>query len=135
MRSLLTRSLILATITVGSFASCGKASAADDAKAVELLNVSYDPTRELWKALNAQFVPQYEKKTGAKVTIKQSHAGSSSQARSVTEGLKADVVTLAMPTDTETIRKAGLIKEGWQARLPNESLPYSSTIAFVVRKG
>jgi len=105
------------------------------AESVELLNVSYDPTRELWKALNEKFTAQYLAKTGVRVSIKQSHAGSSSQARSVTEGLKADVVTLGVPIDTETIRKAGLIKEGWQDRLPNGSLPYFSTIVFVVRKG
>lgn len=108
---------------------------ADGAKSQELLNVSYDPTRELWKALNKEFIADYKKQTGVTLEIKQSHAGSSSQARSVIEGLDADVVTLAMPPDTEAIAKAGLIKEGWQERLPNGALPYSSTIVFVVRKG
>lgn len=104
-------------------------------KSVELLNVSYDPTRELWKALNARFVGDYQKKTGIQLSIKQSHGGSSSQARSVIEGLKADVVTLAIWTDTDAIRKAGLIQPNWAERLPNGSLPYFSTIVFVVRKG
>jgi sulfate transport system substrate-binding protein len=104
-------------------------------KEQELLNVSYDPTRELWRALNDKFIPRYEKESGTKLTIKQSHAGSSSQARSVIDGLEADVVTLAMWGDTNAIAKAGLIKEGWPDRLPNGSLPYSSTIVFVVRQG
>ncbi len=101
----------------------------------ELLNVSYDPTRELWRELNKQFVASYAKQTGVQLDIKQSHGGSSSQARSVIDGLEADVVTLAMWSDTNAIAKAGLIAEGWQERLPNGSLPYSSTIVFVVRKG
>jgi len=104
-------------------------------KEQELLNVSYDPTRELWRALNDKFIPRYEKEAGTRLTIKQSHAGSSSQARSVIDGLEADVVTLAMWGDTNAISKAGLIKPEWSDRLPNGSLPYSSTIVFVVRKG
>ena len=111
------------------------AQAADAPKTLELTNVSYDPTRELWKAINEKFIPEYEKTTGVKLSIKQSHAGSSSQARSVVEGLEADVVTLAVWGDTEAVRKAGLIKEGWAERLPNNSLPYYGTIVFVVRKG
>jgi sulfate transport system substrate-binding protein len=97
--------------------------------------VSNDPTRELWKDINTAFIADYQKKTGKAITIKQSHAGSSSQARAVIDGLGADVVTLAMETDTDAIRKAGLIAEGWQDRLPNRSIPYLSTIVFVVRKG
>lgn len=87
------------------------------------------------ESINSQFQKEYERETGVRVTIKQSHGGSSSQARSVAEGLKADVVTLALPTDTETVRRAGLIQDGWQSRLPNDSLPYFSTIVFVVRAG
>jgi sulfate transport system substrate-binding protein len=102
---------------------------------VELLNVSYDPTRELWRDLNARFVPQYEQQTGSRLEINQSHGGSSSQARSVNEGLEADVVTLALWSDTDILRQSGLIAEGWEQRLPNHSLPYLSTIVFVVRKG
>jgi sulfate/thiosulfate-binding protein len=104
-------------------------------KDVELLNVSYDPTRELWRDLNEKFVAAYERETGSKVTIKQSHGGSSTQARAVIEGLDADVVTLASYLDDDAIRKRGLIAEGWENELPNRSLPYTSTIVFVVRKG
>ena len=96
---------------------------------VELLNVSYDPTRELWRQLNEGFAAHNP------VSIKQSHGGSSAQARAVIDGLDADVVTLALQPDTDAIRKAGLINEGWQKRLPNDSVPYTSTIVFVVRKG
>ncbi len=109
--------------------------AADKPANVELLNVSYDPTRELYKALNAKFIPVYEKQSGGKLKINQSHGGSSGQARSVIEGLDADVVTLALYTDTDAIRRAGLIKSDWADRLPNGALPYFSTIVFVVRKG
>jgi sulfate transport system substrate-binding protein len=104
-------------------------------KEVELLNVSYDPTRELWRAFNEKFIAQYEKETGTKVTIKQSHGGSSTQARSVIDGLEADVVTLASILDTDAISQKGQINPGWIDRLPNRSLPYTSTIIFVVRKG
>lgn len=102
--------------------------------ATQLLNVSYDPTRELWRQLNAAFVAS-EAAQGRTLTIRQSHGGSGSQARAVIDGLEADVVTLALESDTDAIRKAGLIEEGWQKRLPNGSLPYQSTIVFVVRKG
>lgn len=102
---------------------------------IELLNVSYDPTRELWKDLNSAFSASYEKETNTAVTIKQSHGGSGSQARAVIDGLEADVVSLALWLDTDQIRKKNLIKEGWEERLPNRSLPYTSTIVFVVRKG
>ncbi|MCI0734985.1 MAG: sulfate ABC transporter substrate-binding protein, partial [Beijerinckiaceae bacterium] len=102
---------------------------------VTLLNVSYDPTRELWRDINSHFIPVYEKETGNKLTIKQSHGGSSTQARAVIDGLDADVVTIASIIDTDAISKKGLIKEGWIDRLPDRSLPYYSTIVFVVRKG
>ena len=105
------------------------------AHAVELLNVSYDPTRELWRQLNERFIAAYAKSAGVQLTIKQSHGGSSAQARAVIDGLEADVVTLALEPDTDAIRKAGLIGDGWQQRLPNGSVPYTSTIVFVVRKG
>lgn len=104
-------------------------------KKSELLNVSYDPTRELYKDINAQFARQYEKDGGNKVSIRQSHGGSGSQARAVNDGLEADVVTLAIPADINAIRKKGLIKDGWEKELPNDALPYYSTIVFVVRKG
>jgi sulfate transport system substrate-binding protein len=102
---------------------------------MELLNVSYDPTRELWRDLNARFIARYEKETGSRLSIKQSHGGSGTQARAVIDGLDADVVTLALWSDTDAIRKRGLIDAGWEDRLPHHSLPYFSTIVFVVRKG
>ena len=105
------------------------------ATAVTLLNVSYDPTREVWRDINSNFIPRYEKEKGVKLTINQSHGGSSTQARAVIDGLEADAVTLASYLDTDAISKKGLIKEGWVDRLPNRSLPYFSTIVFVVRKG
>ena len=101
----------------------------------ELLNVSYDPTRELWRDLNDLFVKQQESSTGERLAVRQSHGGSTSQARAVIDGLEADVVTLALWSDTDAIRKKGLIRDGWEGRLPNRSLPYLSTIVFVVRKG
>jgi sulfate/thiosulfate transport system substrate-binding protein len=105
------------------------------AESLELLNVSYDPTRELYRAVNAAFVPEYKAKTGTDLTIRQSHGGSGTQARAVVDGLEADVVTLAMWPDTNAIAKAGLMPLDWQKQLPNDSLPYTSTIVFVVRKG
>lgn len=102
---------------------------------VELLNVSYDPTRELWRDLNNQFVADWAKRTGNKLTINQSHGGSATQARAIIDGLDADVATLALFQDTNAIAKKGLLNEDWVERLPNRSLPYFSTIVFVVRKG
>jgi len=110
-------------------------SVAAQAKDITLLNVSYDPTRELWRDINNNFSRQYEKEKGDKVSIRQSHGGSSTQARAVIDGLEADVVTLASFLDTDAISKRGLIKAGWVDRLPNRSLPYISTVVFVVRKG
>src|ERR1700733_145193 len=102
----------------------------------QILNVSYDPTRELYTALDAQFVAEYQQRTGVRLEIKQSHGGSSRQAHSVIDGSqKADVVTLALVTDVDALRKRGLIAADWQKRLPNNSEPYTSTIVFVVRKG
>jgi sulfate transport system substrate-binding protein len=102
---------------------------------LKLLNVSYDPTRELYQDINRSFAASYKQKTGQAVDVKQSHGGSSSQARAVIEGLEADVVSLASVIDTDAIANRGLIKKGWIDRLPNRSLPYVSTIVFVVRKG
>lgn len=101
----------------------------------QLLNVACDPTRELWHDMNAAFASHYERERGAKLFIRQSHGGSGSQARAVIDGLPADVITLALWTDTNAVRKAGLLDEGWENRYPNRSLPYVSTIVFVVRKG
>jgi sulfate/thiosulfate transport system substrate-binding protein len=110
-------------------------SLANGGAVLELLNVSYDPTREFWRDINSNFIARYEKEKGVKVSIKQSHGGSSTQARAVIDGLQADVVTLASYLDTNAISQRGLIKEGWIDKLPNRSLPYTSTIVFVVRKG
>jgi sulfate/thiosulfate-binding protein len=100
-----------------------------------LLNVSYDPTRELYKAVNEAFAKDWQAKTGETVTIEQSHGGSGKQARAVIDGLQADVVTLALQGDVDQIAKAGRIKADWQRRLGNNSSPYTSTIVFLVRKG
>jgi sulfate transport system substrate-binding protein len=105
------------------------------AQQVELLNVSYDPTRELWRDINANFIAQYKKDKGVDVTIKQSHGGSSTQARAVIDGLEADVVTLASYLDNDAIAKKGLLAPNWVDKYPNRSLPYTSTIVFVVHKG
>ena len=103
---------------------------------VTLFNVSYDPTRELYQDINARFAKQWEAKTKEKVTIRQSHGGSGKQARSVIDGLDADVVTLALAYDIDEIANRGrLLPNTWQKRLPNNSAPYTSTIVFLVRKG
>ncbi len=102
---------------------------------VQLLNVSFDPTRELWREMNQAFIPEFERASGKQLRIKQSHGGSTSQARTVGDGLAADVVTLALWPDTDAIRADGLISPGWEDRLPERSLPYYSTIVFLVRKG
>jgi sulfate/thiosulfate transport system substrate-binding protein len=103
---------------------------------VTLLNVSYDPTRELYRDYNAAFSKYWKAKTGVEVTIKQSHGGSGKQARAVMDGLQADIVTLALAFDIDAIaEKSGLLPKNWQSRLPNNSAPYTSTIVFLVRKG
>jgi sulfate transport system substrate-binding protein len=102
---------------------------------VKILNVSYDPTRELYSEINSLFAEHYKSRTGVDVKFEQSHGGSSKQARSVIDGLQADVVTLALGWDILAIEKAGLIKPGWQTRLPFNAAPYTSTIGFLVRKG
>jgi sulfate/thiosulfate-binding protein len=109
----------------------GSAFAAD----VTLLNVSYDPTRELYVDFNKAFASAYKKETGRSVEIKQSHGGSGSQARAVIDGLQADVVTLALAYDIDAISSKGLLAKDWQTRLPQNSSPYTSTIVFLVRKG
>ncbi len=102
---------------------------------VTLLNVSYDPTRELYADFNKAFASAYQKETGKSVEIKQSHGGSGSQARGVIDGLQADVVTLALAYDVDAIAAKGLIPADWQKRLPLNASPYTSTIVFLVRKG
>src|SRR5213082_1199026 len=100
-----------------------------------LLNVSYDPTRELYADLNKAFVAAYQKETGKSVEIKQSHGGSGSQARAVIDGLQADLVTLALAYDIDAIAAKGLVAPDWQKRLSLNASPYTSTIVFLVRKG
>ncbi len=100
-----------------------------------LLNVSYDPTREFYLDYNTVFTQYWKAKSGQDVTIKQSHGGSGKQARSVIDGLGADVVTLGIASDINAIQKAGDINAGWESKLPNNSTPYTSTIVFLVRKG
>jgi sulfate transport system substrate-binding protein len=102
---------------------------------INLLNVSYDPTRELYAEFNKSFAAAYQKETGKSVEIKQSHGGSGSQARAVIDGLQADVVTLALAYDIDAIAGKGLTAADWQKRLPQNSSPYTSTIVFLVRKG
>jgi sulfate transport system substrate-binding protein len=102
---------------------------------VQLLNVSYDPTRELYQEVNAAFAAQWEAKTGRTITIHQSHGGAGKQARAVIDGLEADVVTLALAFDIDAIAATGLLPKQWQSRLPHNSCPYTSTIVFLVRKG
>ncbi|MFN7835583.1 MAG: sulfate ABC transporter substrate-binding protein [Burkholderiaceae bacterium] len=109
-------------------------NAASPAKAV-LLNVSYDPTRELYQAVNAAFSKQWKAKTGQDVEIRQSHGGSGKQARAVIDGLEADVVTLALAYDIDAIAERGLLSKDYQKRLPGNASPYTSTIVFLVRKG
>lgn len=103
--------------------------------AKDFLNVSYDPTREFYQDYNEEFGKFWKQKTGQTVNFKQSHGGSGKQARSVVDGLQADVVTLALANDIEEIVTAGLINKGWQKEFPNNSAPYTSTIVFLVRKG
>ncbi|HTD04292.1 sulfate ABC transporter substrate-binding protein [Undibacterium sp.] len=117
-----------------SIAVTGNISVAHAAD-ISLLNVSYDPTRELYQDVNQAFAKQWKAKTGDNVTIKQSHGGSGKQARAVIDGLDADVVTLALAYDTDAIAERGLLSKEWQKRLPHNSSPYSSTIVFLVRKG
>ena len=102
---------------------------------VEILNVSYDPTRELYDEYNKAFAKHYKEVAGRDVTVKQSHGGSGKQARSVIDGLEADVVTLALAYDVDAIAKAGLVAGDWQKALPSNAAPYTSTIVFLVRKG
>ena len=130
------RGLIAAGLSVPAVAALGAGAAEAQAKPLTLLNVSYDPTRELYKAVNAAYAAYWKEKTGQVITIQQSHGGSGKQARSVIDGLQADVVTLALAGDIDEIAaKARLLPANWQSRLPNNSTPYTSTIVFLVRKG
>jgi len=131
--------MILKKVLIGAMAvlvalgACVQAGAAGGP--VKLLNVSYDPTRELYQDFNAAFVKYWQAKAGQTVTISQSHGGSGKQARSVIDGLEADVVTLALGYDIDAIAKFGLIAPNWMTRLPNNSAPYTAAIVLLVRKG
>ena len=129
---MLRRRSTLAVLVAAGFATVAAGAALAD---TNLLNASYDPTRELYKAVNEAFAKQWKVKTGETVKIEQSHGGSGKQARAVIDGLQADVVTLALQGDVDQIAKAGMIKPDWQQRLGNNSSPYTSTIVFLVRKG
>lgn len=121
------------TLSVLAFVAALSVASAKD---IELLNVSYDPTREFYQEYNAAFAKYWQAKTGDVVTVKQSHGGSGKQARSVIDGLQADVVTLALAGDVDALfEQAKLIPQDWQKRLPDNSAPYTSTIVFLVRKG
>ena len=131
--------LVLSTALAS--AACGGASTSENgapassSAPAELLNVSYDPTRELYAEFDAAFAKYWREKTGQTVSMKQSHGGSGSQARAVIDGLEADVATLALAYDIDAIQQGGLVNAGWQQRLPQNSAPYTSTIVFLVRKG
>lgn len=150
MKKVLKRGVLvgLAVMMAAALAACGtdktdpsvsakgkEETGGAEAKSVELLNVSYDPTRELYESYNKAFAAYWEKEKGQKVTFKQSHGGSGKQSRSVIDGLEADVVTLALGYDIDAIRQAGLIQDGWEGKFEHNSAPYTSTIVFLVRKG
>jgi sulfate/thiosulfate transport system substrate-binding protein len=123
------------TRTLAQLALAALGVAVSGAPAQELLNVSYDPTRELYQDVNAAFAAQWKAKTGRTVTIQQSHGGSGKQARAVIDGLEADVLTLALAYDVDAVAESGLLARDWQKRLPYNSAPYTSTMVFLVRKG
>ena len=121
-----------AALAAGALPALANAQAG---KTITLLNVSYDPTRELYKDINAAYADYWKKRVGQTLVINQSHGGSGKQARSVIDGLQADVVTLALADDIDQIAKRGLIDKNWKSRRPAHSAPYTSTIIFLVRKG
>ena len=128
--------LLLGVITVGCGGENGPIGGeAGDNRNARILNVSYDPTRELYGEINSAFARHWKETHDQQVTVQQSHGGSGAQARAVLDGLEADVVTLALAYDIDAIEQAGLIAGGWQKRLPGNSAPYTSTIVFLVRKG
>lgn len=127
----LTAFMLLATAV--SFTGCG--GAGDDGDRIQFLNVSYDPTREFYREFNREFARHWLEKTGQRLNIDMSHGGSGRQARSVIDGIPADVVTLALAADIDAIAERGLLPADWQTRLPDNSAPYQSTLAFLVRRG
>jgi sulfate/thiosulfate-binding protein len=139
-RSIAAAALILLSAVLSLAGGCGRGGAStgagDGAQAVSILNVSYDPTREFYSDFNREFAKHWAEKTGQAVTIEQSHGGAGKQARAVIDGLKADVLTLALTYDIDVIsEQAKLLPANWQERLPNNSIPYTTTIVFLVRKG
>jgi len=123
---------LIFSLALGATLLCGAAAAKD----VELLNVSYDPTRELYQDIDQAFAAQWKQQTGQTLALRASHGGSGKQARAVIDGLEADVVTLALAADIDAIADKGkLLPANWQSRLPHNSAPYTSTIVFLVRKG
>lgn len=136
LRKFTALALILAA-SLSQLAGCGDSAAQrPDEPALKLLNVSYDPTRELYQDINADFARHWRESGGGSITIEQSHGGSGKQARSVIDGLEADVVTLALGYDIDEIAaKSGLLPADWQKRLPHNSTPFTSTIVLLVRKG
>ena len=133
-------SLVLsATLIMGVFVGCGKQSGSSENatsnKPVELLNVSYDPTREFYTKFNESFIKYWKEKTGQDVTIDQSHGGSGAQSQAIIGGLEADVATLALGYDIDALSKEGLVNSDWQSKFKDNSAPYTSTIVFLVRKG
>jgi sulfate/thiosulfate transport system substrate-binding protein len=125
----------LASVFVMLLIGCVTAGIEAAPRERSLLNVSYDPTRELFQKVNVAFAKHWQERTGERLTVNQSHGGSGKQARAVIDGLEADVVTLALAYDIDAIAQAGLISPDWQTRLPDRSAPYTSTIVFLVRKG
>lgn len=123
--------LRMTALTVLSLLALGQVQGAE----VRLLNVSYDPTRELFQEYNSAFAKEWKAKTGDDVVVSQSHGGSGKQARAVVDGLEADVVSLALAYDVDAVAKAGLTASDWEGRLANNASPYTSTIVFLVRKG
>ncbi|MDF2588365.1 MAG: sbp [Anaerocolumna sp.] len=129
-------SLLVLTLIAAGATGCSKTANtnANNTNEVTLLNVSYDPTRELYTEFNEAFAKYYEEKTGIKVSVEQSHGGSGKQARAIIEGLEADVATLALAYDIDEIASAGLLESDWEEKFSDNSAPYTSTIVFLVRK-
>jgi len=135
LRQCLLSMLLLAIAVLATIAGCHRSSG-EAGQTIEIMNVSYDPTRELYQDFNQAFAKHWAEQTGQDVTVRMSHGGSNKQARGVIEGMAADVVTLALAYDIDAIQtKAGLLAKDWQKKLPQNSAPYTSTVVFLVRKG
>lgn len=131
-RGWVARAIGLSLLAGAGLWTCALPAAAETA----LLNVSYDPTRELYREINAAFAEQWKAKTGEAITVRASHGGSGAQARTVIDGVDADVVTLGIPSDIDAIAKlTHKIPDDWRSKLPNTATPYTSTVVFLVRKG